>query len=69
VKMYLKAFLLVGLSMAILTHFVTTESMPWWPDTAIMSAVFGTLAALGTYQHHRTNRILWNALKGAFRRS
>jgi hypothetical protein len=44
--MYLKAFLLVGLTMGILTHFVTREPMPWWPDTVIIGAAFGTLTAL-----------------------
>ncbi len=68
-KLYLKTFLLVGSCFGVLTHFVTRESMPWWPDTAIMGATFGTLATLGTFQHRRTNRILWNALKSAFRRS
>ena len=67
--MYLKTFLLVGSILGVIVHFVTRESMPWWPDTAIMGATFGTMAALGTFQHHRTNRLLWNALKAAFRRS
>jgi len=67
--MYLKTFLLAGSSLGIVTHFVTQESMPWWPDTAIMGAMFGTIAALGAFQHHRTNRLLWDALKGAVRRS
>jgi hypothetical protein len=68
VKLYLKTFLVVGVSLGVITHFVTREPMPWWPDTAIMGAAFGTLAALGTFQHRRTNRLVWNALKGAFRR-
>jgi hypothetical protein len=69
VKLYWKTFLLVGSSLGIVTHFVTRESMPWWPDTAIMGAMFGILATLGMFQHHRTNRLVWNALKDAFRRS
>ena len=68
-KLYVGTFLLVGLTMGVITHFVTRESMPWWPDTAVMGAMFGTLAALGTIQHRRTQRPVWNALKGAFRRS
>jgi hypothetical protein len=68
-KLYLKTFLLVGSCMGVVAHFVTRESMPWWPDTAIMGATFGTLATLGMIQHHRTNRLVWNALKSAFRRS
>jgi hypothetical protein len=66
--LYLKTFLLAGLILGIIVHFVTRESMPWWPDTAVMGAMFGTMGALGMYQHHRTNRLLWNALKGVFRR-
>jgi hypothetical protein len=68
-KLFLKTFLLAGSIMGVIVHFVTRESMPWWPDTVVMGAAFGTIAALGTYQHRRTNRLVWNALKGAFRRS
>ena len=65
---YLTAFLIVGSIMAVVTHFVTSEPMPWWPDTAIMGATFGSMAALGMIQHQRFNRQLWSAMKGAFRR-
>lgn len=67
--LYLKTFLLVGSCFGTIVHFVTRESMPWWPDTVIMGATFGTLAALSMFQHRRTNRLVWNALKSAFRRS
>jgi hypothetical protein len=67
--LYLKTFLVVGSIAGVMFHFVTRESMPWWPDTAVMGATFGTLAALGTIQHHRTNQRVWNALKRAFGRS
>jgi hypothetical protein len=67
--LYLKTFLLVGSCLGVITHFVTRESMAWWPDTVIMGATFGTLAALSMFQHRRTNRLVWNALKSAFRRS
>jgi hypothetical protein len=69
VRTYLGAFLLVGLGLGVAVHFVTKDPMPWWPDTAMIGAVYGTLAALSMFQHRRTNRLLWNALKGAFRRS
>jgi hypothetical protein len=69
VKLYLKTFLIAGVIAGVVIHFVTREPMPWWPDTAIMGAMFGTIAALSVYQHHRTNRRVWNALKAAFRRS
>jgi hypothetical protein len=68
-KLYLKTFLIVGSCLGVITHFVTRESMPWWPDTVVMGAMFGTMATLGTLQHRRTNRLLWNALKTPFRRS
>jgi hypothetical protein len=69
VKLYLNTFLLVGSIAGVIIHFVTRESMPWWPDTAVMGAMFGIMATLGTVQHHRTNRLVWNALKRVFRRS
>jgi hypothetical protein len=68
VKLYFKTFLLVGASVGILMHFVTRESMPWWPDTVVMGAAFGTIATLGLLQHHRANRHLRNAVKAAFGR-
>jgi hypothetical protein len=68
VKLYVRTFLLVGSSVGVLMHFVTRESMPWWPDTVVMGAAFGTMATLGLLQHHRANQHLWNALKAAFRR-
>ena len=64
-KLFLKTFLVAGTIMGVIVHFVTLESMPWWPDTAIMGAAFGALAALSTRQHHRTNRFVWHALKRA----
>ena len=67
--LYLKTFLIAGTIVGVVIHFVTRQSMPWWPDTAIMGATFGIVAALGVVQHRRTNRLLWNALKAAFRRS
>jgi len=65
----LKTFLLVGIISGTIIHFVTQESMPWWPDTAIMGAAFRAFAALGNIQHRRTNQRAWNALKRMFRRS
>ena len=42
---YFKAFIITGPVMALLAHFMTSESMPWWPDTAIFGAFMGALAA------------------------
>jgi rhamnogalacturonyl hydrolase YesR len=68
VKPYLTTFLLVSVGAGVLAHFVTRYPMPWWPDTVIMGLPFGILAALSAWQHHRTNRLIWNALKGAIHR-
>lgn len=67
-KLYVKTFLLVSSIVGILIHFVTQESMPWWPDTVVMGAAFGTMATLGLLQHRRANQHLWSAFKTAFRR-
>jgi hypothetical protein len=72
VKLYLKTFLIAGSLLGVMVHFVTRESMPWWPDTAIMGATFGTVATLVLFQHQsrrRSNQVIWTALKRAFRRS
>jgi hypothetical protein len=71
VRRYLKTFLIAGSILGVVVHFVTRESMPWWPDTAIMGATFGTVAMLAVYSHERnrrTNQPIWNALKRAFAR-
>ena len=71
-KLYLKTFLIAGSILGVIVHFVTRESMPWWPDTAIMGVTFGTIAMLAAYHHEsnrRTNQLIWNALKHVFRRS
>ena len=68
-KFYVKAFLLTGASIGLLAHFVTHQSMPWWPDTAIFGATCGALVTLSLFQHRRTRGFLWNTLKAPFRRS
>ena len=66
---YLKAFLLVGLSVGVVVHFVTRQPMPWWPDTVIMGGTGGALVTLSLFQHRRTRGALWKVLKAPFRRS
>jgi hypothetical protein len=53
---YVKTFLVSGLALGLLYHAVTTESMPWWPDTAIIGAFMGALATLVAYGHNRDRR-------------
>ena len=66
--LYVKTFLAVGVTMGVIVHYVTREAMPWWPDTAIMGATFGTMAATGMLQHHRTHRRFWYALTVTYQR-
>lgn len=68
VKVCGKAFLGFGSAFALIAHFVTDQPMPWWPDTAIMGAFAGLLAALGSWQHWRSNRFIWDAVRTAFHR-
>jgi len=62
------AFLGFGGAFALIAHFVTDQPMAWWPDTAIMGGFAGLLAALGTWQHRRSNRFIWDAVRTAFHR-
>jgi len=64
---YVKAFIVVGLTMALLAHYLTVESMPWWPDTFVFGAFMGGLAALVVKMHWRAAfpiRGVWRALTG-----
>jgi hypothetical protein len=42
---YIKTFIIAAPLLALLAHFTTSESMPWWPDTVIFGAFMGALAA------------------------
>jgi hypothetical protein len=42
----LKVFVLFGAGLALFIRAVTTEAMPWWPDTAIVAAYMGSFALL-----------------------
>jgi hypothetical protein len=42
---YVKAFIIAGPIMALLAHFMTSEPMPWWPDTLIFGGFMGAFAA------------------------
>jgi len=68
---YVKAFLIAGVIIPISLHLISSESMPWWPDTVSLGIAFGA-AALAIVSKHRkdreTRRRLWSALKAAGRR-
>jgi hypothetical protein len=61
---YVKTFLISGIALGLFFHAVTTESMPWWPDTAIVGAFMGALGVITAYQHTRDRRAWrrWRAL-------
>lgn len=67
-KSYLVTFLFVTLGVSVLYYVSNAHAMPWWPDAVIIGLIFGVIALLSVWQHHRTNRMIWNALRGAMRR-
>lgn len=56
---YLRAFVIGAIGMGLLAHFVTTEPMPWWPDTAIFGAFMGAVAAFVMVRLLPVRRALW----------
>ena len=50
---YVKTFLISGLALGLFFHIVTTESMPWWPDTAIIGTFMGAMGVLIAYGYRR----------------
>ena len=42
---YIKTFLITGPIMAVAAHYMTSEPMPWWPDTLIFGGFMGAMAA------------------------
>jgi hypothetical protein len=67
---YVKAFIITGLTVALLAHYVTVERMPWWPDTIVFGGFMGALGAFIIFRlqhfHHASAPIrgLWRALTG-----
>lgn len=53
---YIKTFLISGFALALFFHAVTTESMRWWPDTAIVGAFMGVMGVLIAYGWRRDRR-------------
>jgi hypothetical protein len=56
---YATVFLVSGTALGVFFHTVTKESMPWWPDTAIIGAfmgAMGVLIAAGWRRDRRANR-------------
>jgi len=42
---YLKAFVIAAPITGLLAHYMTSEPMPWWPDTFVFGGFMGALAA------------------------
>jgi len=61
---YVRIFLIFGMGLALLFHGVTTERMPWWPDTAIVGVFMGALATIVAFGYNRDRRAWrrWRAL-------
>jgi len=71
-KFYAKTFVTAGAIIGTFFHLVTREPMPWWPDTAIMGAVFGffaVLVAVNARTGRETNHRIWGGLKTLARRT
>jgi fluoride ion exporter CrcB/FEX len=51
--LYVKVFLIAGIALGLFFHAVTQESMPWWPDTAMVGGFMGALATLIAFGHRR----------------
>jgi hypothetical protein len=54
---YAKVFLISGTAIGLLYHAVTKESMPWWPDTAMIGAFMGAMGVLIAAGHRRDRRM------------
>jgi hypothetical protein len=63
-KLYLNAFLVGTIGMAVVGHFVAKQ-LPWWPDAFIFGVFWGSVAALSLLQHGRYMRRAWTFLKGS----
>jgi hypothetical protein len=66
-KPYAQAFLLAGVVLPCILHFIASDKMPWWPDTISLGIAFGFAAAVVVWRipkSRETNRRLWKTLKG-----
>jgi hypothetical protein len=62
----LKIFVVFGVATALLMRAITTEAMPWWPDTAIVAAYMGSFAVLIAFSRSLDRRG-WRHLRNAGR--
>ncbi|HEV3061074.1 MAG TPA: hypothetical protein VGY48_22700 [Vicinamibacterales bacterium] len=60
---FVRVFLVATTIFGLLAHFLARTSLPWWPDTAMIGATFGTFATLSAIQHRRDNQRFWKAIK------
>ena len=63
---FVKIFVLFGAGLALFVRAVTTEAMPWWPDTAIVAAYMGSFAVLVAFSRGLDRRG-WRHLRNAGR--
>lgn len=63
---FLKIFLVFGVGLALVIRAITTEAMPWWPDTAIVAVYMGSFALLIAFSRGLDRRG-WRHLRNAGR--
>jgi len=51
VRTYVKTFVIAGVIVPTVLHFLSPEAMPWWPDTASLAIVFGVTSVLAVARH------------------
>ena len=68
---YVKAFLIGGIVIPTVLHFLKPSSMPWWPDTVTLGVGFGVVAVVLVWKRRKDRELnsrMWNAIKPFVRR-
>ena len=63
---YAKTFLIAGVIVPVVLHFLARGTTPWWPDTVSLGLAFGVAAVIIAHQTQRdraVRRRLWKAVK------
>ena len=63
---YAKTFLIAGVILPVVLHFLARGATPWWPDTVSLGLAFGVAAlviAHKTRSDREVRRRLWKAVK------